>query len=177
MARFGLTGLLPATRIAARFKTEEAQGIVAGASAHSMLSLSSPLSSAFGLLFVAVAHALGWPVVAGGSQRIVRALCAELESLGGRIHTGTWVRDLGDLPESKAVLLDITPRQFLDLAGDRLEPARRRAARAVPLWAGGLQGRLGAVGAGPLGGRGVPGGRDRARLRALRGGRRAARRT
>jgi len=126
MARFGLTGLLPATRIAARFKTEEARGIVAGASAHSMLSLSSPLSSAFGLLFVAVAHALGWPVVAGGSQHIVRALCAELESLGARIHTGTWVRDLGDLPESKAVLLDITPRQFLALAGDRLEPAQRR---------------------------------------------------
>jgi phytoene dehydrogenase-like protein len=125
MARFGAIGLLPATRIAARFKTDEAKGIVAGASAHSMLSLSSPLSSSFGLLFIAVAHRLGWPVVSGGSQRIVEALCAELESLGGRVRTGAWVRRLDEL-DAKTVLLDVTPRQFLDLAGDRLTGRPRR---------------------------------------------------
>jgi phytoene dehydrogenase-like protein len=127
MARFGLTGLLPADRIASRFKTEEARAILAGASAHSMLSLSSPLSGSFGLLFITVAHALGWPVVAGGSQHIVAALCAELESLGGQVHTERWVKGLGELPEARAILLDVTPRQFLDLAGDRLKGHSRRA--------------------------------------------------
>ncbi|MGH9006879.1 MAG: phytoene desaturase family protein [Acidimicrobiales bacterium] len=125
MARFGTIGLLPATRVAARFQTDEAKGIVAGASAHSMLSLSSPLSASFGLLFIAVAHRLGWPVVSGGSQRIVEALGAELESLGGRIRTGAWVRRLDEL-DAKTVLLDVTPRQFLDLAGDRLKGRPRR---------------------------------------------------
>jgi phytoene dehydrogenase-like protein len=127
MARFGLTGLLPADRIASRFKTEEARAILAGASAHSMLSLSSPLSGSFGLLFITVAHALGWPVVAGGSAHIVAALCAELEFLGGRVHTDRWVKGLDELPEARAVLLDVTPRQFLDLAGDRLKGHAQRA--------------------------------------------------
>ncbi len=127
MARFGLRGLLPAGRLAARFKTDEARAIVAGASAHSMLSLSAPLSASFGLLFVAVAHALGWPVVAGGSARVVDALCAELRSLGGRMHTGTWVRRIDELPDARALLLDVSPRQFLDLAAHRLDGRARRS--------------------------------------------------
>jgi phytoene dehydrogenase-like protein len=126
MARFGLTGLLPAHRIARRFKTEEGRAIVAGAAAHSMLPLSAPLTGSFGLLFMMVAHALGWPVVAGGSEHIVGALCAELESLGGRVVTGRRVESLDELPRAKTVLLDVSPRQFLDLAGARLSRRGRR---------------------------------------------------
>jgi phytoene dehydrogenase-like protein len=127
MARFGLLGLLPARAIAAGFSTEEAKAIVAGASAHSMLSLSAPLSASYGLLFVAVAHRFGWPIVAGGSQAVIGALSAELDALGGTVHTGVWVRRLDELPESKAVLLDVSPRQFLDMAGDRVQGPGRRA--------------------------------------------------
>jgi phytoene dehydrogenase-like protein len=125
MARFALLGLLPASRTARRFKTEEGQALIAGAAAHSMLSLSSPLTSSFGLLFIMVAHALGWPVVSGGSERIMAGLCEELESLGGRVHTGRWVKSLNELSDARTVLLDVSPRQFLDLAGDRLGRARR----------------------------------------------------
>jgi phytoene dehydrogenase-like protein len=127
MARFGLSGLLPAHRIAGRFKTEEGRAIVAGAAAHSMLRLTAPLTGSFGLLFVTVAHALGWPVVAGGSEHIVGALRAELESLGGRVTTDRWVQSLDELPAAKAVLLDVSPRQFLDLAGGRLAGRSRRS--------------------------------------------------
>lgn len=127
MARFGTIGLLPARRVAGRFKTEEGRAILAGAAAHSMLPLSAPLTGSFGLLFMMVAHALGWPVVAGGSQRIVGALCAELESLGGRVVTDRWVRSLDELAGAKAVLLDVSPRQFVQLAGSRLPGRSRRA--------------------------------------------------
>jgi phytoene dehydrogenase-like protein len=125
-ARFGLRGLSPATRLAARFRTDEAQAIIAGAAAHSMLPFTAPLSGAFGLLFTMLAHSLGWPVVEGGSAGIVDALIAELEKMDGRIITGQWVRRLHDLPPARATVLDVTPRQLIELAGDRLPLRYRR---------------------------------------------------
>ena len=61
--------------------------------------------------------------LAGGSGRIgeiARALRAELESLGGTVQTGVEVRSLDDLPElhsARAILFDLTPRQFLAVCG------------------------------------------------------------
>jgi phytoene dehydrogenase-like protein len=126
-ALFGLKGLASAERLATHFRTIEARAIIAGAAAHSMLPFDAPLSGAFGLLFTTLAHALGWPVVEGGSGRIVDALTAELESLDGRVITGQWIRRLHDLPPARATFLDMTPRQFIDLAGDRLPGRYRRA--------------------------------------------------
>jgi phytoene dehydrogenase-like protein len=57
---------------------------------------------------------------------VVEALCAELDSLGAKVHTGIWVKHLDELPGARAVLLDVSPRQFLDLAGDRLGGFSRR---------------------------------------------------
>ena len=85
-ALFGLKGLSSAQRLASRFDTDEARAIVAGAAAHSMLPFTAPLSGAFGLLFTMLAHALGWPVVEGGSARVVDALTAELEVAGRADH-------------------------------------------------------------------------------------------
>src|SRR5262249_23576388 len=48
-----------------------------------------------------------------------------LESLGGKVITGCWVESLDQLPAARAVLLDVTPRQLLKIAGERL-PARYR---------------------------------------------------
>ena len=127
MTRFGLAGLPPASVVARRFRTEEAQALFAGVSAHSMLPLSAPVTSAFGLLLTMTAHMVGWPVVEGGSGRLTGALLAELAALGGEVETGWWVRSLDELPPARAVLLDVTPRQLIALAGDRL-PARHRAA-------------------------------------------------
>jgi phytoene dehydrogenase-like protein len=127
MARFGLEGLLPASVLARRLRGEEAKALLAGAAAHTMRPLTAPLTSAFGLLFLMIAHSVGWPLVEGGSARIVDALVAELTSLGGRVETGRWVQTLDSLPPARAVLLDVTPRQFVALAGGRL-PARQRRA-------------------------------------------------
>ena len=127
MARFGAEGLLPASVLARRFRGDEAKSLLAGAAAHTMLPLSKPLTSSFGLLFLMIAHSVGWPFVEGGSARLTDALVTELASLGGRMETGRWVTSLGDLPRARAVLLDVTPRQFVVMAGDRL-PARSRRA-------------------------------------------------
>jgi phytoene dehydrogenase-like protein len=127
MARYGLPGLLPATVLARRFRGDEAKVLVAGTAAHAELPLTAPLTSAFGALFLMTAHTVGWPVVEGGSARIVDALIAELTDLGGRVEAGRWVPSLDRLPQARAVLLDVTPRQLVALAGNRL-PARQRRA-------------------------------------------------
>jgi phytoene dehydrogenase-like protein len=92
-----------------------------------MLPLTAPLSGVFPRLFTALAHRYGWPVVEGGSAAIVDALVAELTAAGGRIETGRLVKRLDDLPPAGAVVLDVTPRQLLDMAGDRMPSGYRRA--------------------------------------------------
>jgi phytoene dehydrogenase-like protein len=126
-ARFGLPGLLPITRLARRFRTEEARGLLAGVAAHSMLPLSTPLTASYGMLLVALAHAYGWPLVEGGSSRVIDALVAELGALGAKVETGRWVRHVTDLPAARAVLLDVSPRHLDDLVEERLSRSYRAA--------------------------------------------------
>jgi len=61
-----------------------------------------------------------------GRSRSADALASHLRSLGGEIETGHHVESLAEL-DARAVLLDVTPRQFLALAGDRLTGRYRRA--------------------------------------------------
>ncbi len=129
MARFGLAGLPSASWLARRFSTDEGRALIAGAAAHAIRPLNAPLTSGFGLLFTVLAHSVGWPVVEGGSARLVDALTAELAALGGKVVTGSWISSLADLPPARAVLLDVTPRQLAALAGDRLPRAYAGALR------------------------------------------------
>src|SRR3989454_8293036 len=86
MARFGAHAIRPASTLArSSFKGERARALFAGLAAHAILPLGRPLTSAFGLLLGAAAHAVGWPVAAGGAQAIVDAMAAHLRSLGGEI--------------------------------------------------------------------------------------------
>jgi phytoene dehydrogenase-like protein len=118
--RFGLPSLVPASLIARRFRSPEARALIGGCAAHSFLELSAPLSASFGLGLLVSAHAVGWPMPRGGSQRIMDALGAYLRELGGEIETGRWVESIDALPPHRAAVLDLTPRQVLDVAGDRL---------------------------------------------------------
>jgi phytoene dehydrogenase-like protein len=126
-AGFAVQGLPSAQHLARRFQTDEGRALVAGTAAHSMLPLTAPLSGVFPRLFTALAHRYGWPVVAGGSGAIVDALVAELTAAGGRIETGHLVKRLDELPPARAVVLDVTPRQLIDMAGDTLPTRARRA--------------------------------------------------
>ena len=124
---FALRGLPSAQHLARRFRTEEGRALVAGAAAHSMLPLTAPLSGVFPRLFTALAHRYGWPVVEGGSGAIVDALVAELTAAGGRLETSCLIKRLDELPPARAVVLDVTPRQLLEMAGDSLPSRDRRA--------------------------------------------------
>jgi phytoene dehydrogenase-like protein len=126
-ARFGLPAVRSAVGLArGRFQGDEAQSLLAGVSAHSMLRLDRPLTASFGLVLAITAHAYGWPFVRGGTGQLADALAAELRSLGGEIVTGHPVTTISELPPSRAVLFDTTPRALAAIAGERLPGRYRR---------------------------------------------------
>jgi phytoene dehydrogenase-like protein len=120
MARFGLPALLPATVLTRRFRDEKAKGLFAGMAAHAIQPLGNLATSAIGLVLLIAAHRGGWPLPRGGSQAIADALVAHFRALGGHVETGTYVRTLSQLPLARAVLLDVTPAQLLQIAGHSL---------------------------------------------------------
>jgi phytoene dehydrogenase-like protein len=121
LVRFGLKALRSARGLAQHlFKGERARALFAGLAAHSMLPLEQPPSAAFGLMLAIVGHAVGWPIPRGGSQKIVEALTAYLRALGGDIVTGMEITHLKQLPSSRVILFDVTPRQLLRIASDQL---------------------------------------------------------
>ena len=120
LARFGMRGIRSARGLArSAFDTEEARALFAGLAAHSMLSLRSPVTAAYGLLLGVLAHTVGWPIARGGSQQIADALVRIVEDAGGRVECGQRVASIDDLPPVRAVVLDLTPRQVLGVLGDR----------------------------------------------------------
>ncbi len=127
MARFGAAGALPVSVVARRFRTAEARGLLAGVAAHAKRPLTAPLTTAFALVLMLVAHTDGWPVVEGGSAGLVDALLAVLEEAGGTVRTGEWVEDLGQLPTAALTMLDTSPAALSKLGGDRLPSRYRRA--------------------------------------------------
>ena len=124
LGRFGLLAALPAT-VTARvcFETAEARAVFAGMAAHSILPLEAPTTTAFAIVLTLAAHSVGWPLPRGGSRNIAKALVGLLESVGGKVVTNAPVESLAQFGDDTLVMCDVTPRQFLRLAGDRL-PAR-----------------------------------------------------
>jgi phytoene dehydrogenase-like protein len=119
MARFGLRALRSARGLAcSAFHGERARALFAGLAAHSMLPLEELSTAAVGLVLGVAAHAAGWPIVSGGSQGLTSAMVSFLKSLGGQLITGCNVESLDQLPPARAVLLDVTPRQLLSMAGE-----------------------------------------------------------
>ncbi|HKS69304.1 MAG TPA: NAD(P)/FAD-dependent oxidoreductase [Ktedonobacterales bacterium] len=121
LARFGLYALQSIRGLAERsFEGDPARALLAGIAAHAMLPLDRVPTAAAGVLMATMAHVVGWPLARGGSQTIVDALAAYLRELGGEIVTGAPIASLDELPPARAILADVTPRQLLALAGDRL---------------------------------------------------------
>ncbi len=128
MARFGLLALLPAeTFVKTFFRGPRARAVFAGMAAHSMLPLDAPATASFGLILSLLAHAIGWPMARTGSQAIVDAMARYFQSLGGTITTGRPVNSLEELPDARSLLFDVTPRQLLKIAGQRLPEGYRGA--------------------------------------------------
>jgi phytoene dehydrogenase-like protein len=126
LARFGRVGIRSAAAVAHRFSTDKAAALFAGLAGHSMLSLRAAVTAGYGLVLGTLAHTVGWPVARGGSQSIADALIGLLGERGGRVELGNRVRSLADLPSSRAVVLDLTPRQVVELGGTKLPDRYRR---------------------------------------------------
>jgi phytoene dehydrogenase-like protein len=119
MGRFGLNGLTSAMHLAKRFHTPQARGLWAGMAAHGIQPLSNLASSAIGLVLLGAAHVKGWPFPKGGAMAIANALAAYFVSIGGKIETGRYISTLSQLPSAPALIFDVTPRQLLQITGNR----------------------------------------------------------
>lgn len=166
LAQIGALGLMPARNMLRSFTTQRARALFAGMAAHSTGPLKDPLTSAVGVIFAAAGHAGGWPVIRGGSQKLVDALAAQLQAHGGRIITDFHAEAINDVPlpglrpgvrknlkprgyridgirrgersrrrrsgeeVADVVVLDLTPKQVLQLEGLRLSDGAQRRMRS-----------------------------------------------
>jgi phytoene dehydrogenase-like protein len=121
LVRFGWRAIRSAKHIAeSNFSEDKTRAVFAGLAAHSFLSLDLWGSASFGLVLGALTHTVGWPIARGGSQSITNSLAAYLRDLGGEIHINHRVESLTGLPNAKAVLCDLTPKQLVHIAAKEL---------------------------------------------------------
>ena len=116
VAAFGLRVLeqgLPTWNL--RFREDAAPAMLTGVAAHSIRPMPSLSTAAAALSLGTYAHARGWPIPIGGSQSIVDALADDLRAHGGEIVTDTEITSLDELPDSTAVLLDVSAKALLSL--------------------------------------------------------------
>lgn len=118
-ARIAAIGGLPASLVASRFETEEARGLLAGLSAHSIAPFTALATAGVGLMLGAIGHAMGWPMARGGSQRIAEALAQQLRHHGGSIETSRRIDTIADLP-GDLHLLDVMPPAAYRIAEGRM---------------------------------------------------------
>ena len=127
LTRFGLHAVRSGRGLArSLFQGERARALFGGLAAHSAIPLEKSPTAAFALVLASAGHAVGWPIPRGGSQSISDALASYLRGLGGEIVTSNRVQSIDDLPPARTVLLDLTPRQILGIAGKRLPSGYRR---------------------------------------------------
>lgn len=119
LALFGIKALPPASWINQLFTTPQLKGLWSGMAAHSIQPLDNWITSAIGIMLMAAAHVKGWPIPKGGSHVITKALASHFIKQGGTIQTDFFVQSIHQLPRAKAVLFDVTPRQLVQIAGDK----------------------------------------------------------
>jgi phytoene dehydrogenase-like protein len=120
LAKFGLSALSSLAHVASRFAEHDAPALLAGMGAHAMQPLEAPATASFALVLGLTAHAIGWPIARGGSQSITQALVSKHRELGGTLALNQRVSHWGELPTARAYLFDLTPKQFLQVAGSAL---------------------------------------------------------
>ncbi len=129
LARLAASSTRSASAVAQGFTEPRAAALLGGLAAHSGSPLERMVTTGPGLLLAAAAHVVGWPFARGGAQAITDALAACVRAAGGTIETDHRVTALADLPPSAHVVLDVSPRQLVALAGAALPPKIAERAR------------------------------------------------
>ncbi|HRK86985.1 NAD(P)/FAD-dependent oxidoreductase [Alcaligenes ammonioxydans] len=126
MVQYGRESLESFRRWADReLKDDRVRGMMAPWVLHSGLGPDDACSALIGKLTFAAVVAGGMPVVKGGGQNLVRALCAIIEKAGGRIQLNTEVEEIvlegqkargvragGQVYEASHVVCNVTPPQL-----------------------------------------------------------------
>ncbi|MCH2173955.1 NAD(P)/FAD-dependent oxidoreductase [Myxococcota bacterium] len=115
-AHFGAHAPWPATVLAKTlFRGERARALLAGCAGHSVLPLETWFTAALAVMFAVSGHVEEWPVAAGGSEAIPRALASLLGESGGVVQRGVRIRSLGELPSARVYLFDTSPDQLASI--------------------------------------------------------------
>lgn len=124
---FGVRAMWPATTFANwRFQQSRAKALFAGCAGHAVLPLDKMFTAALGLIFSIAGQVESWPVAAGGSEAIPRALGSLLRELGGEIRTGVRVTAAAELPAARVYLFDTSPDQLASIGKSALPGAYLR---------------------------------------------------
>lgn len=127
MAKFGLKAFQSARSLANnQFDDIRAKAVFAGIAAHGMIPLEYTASAAIGLVLLTAAHSVGWAFPRGGAGKLSDALAKYFLSLGGKIETNYRIENVDELPASRVVLFDLTPRQIIKIAGHRLPESYKK---------------------------------------------------
>jgi phytoene dehydrogenase-like protein len=125
LTKFGPAALAPASVLGRAFGRRGA-ALWAGLAAHSLLPMESLSSSAIACVLGLLAHRVGWPLPRGGSVKIAEALEQKLRRAGVEVALEQKVSRLSELPSSRAVVLDLSAKQVLEVMGPLLQPSVRR---------------------------------------------------
>ncbi|MCG6537465.1 MAG: NAD(P)/FAD-dependent oxidoreductase, partial [Syntrophales bacterium LBB04] len=131
IGRFAMGALHSVKNLVERkFRSARTRAFFSGLAAHAMIPLENTGTAAFGIVLATLAHAVGWPIIKGGSQKLADALADHFRGTGGEIVTGKTIFSLDDLPKANYYFFDVTPRQLLNIKGLGLsENYRRRLGR------------------------------------------------
>ncbi|MFO7298599.1 MAG: NAD(P)/FAD-dependent oxidoreductase [Actinomycetes bacterium] len=128
--RAGIVALPSAAMLVSRFSSDGTRALLAGLAAHSVAAFGALATAGVGVALGAIGHAFGWPLVAGGSERIADALADRITSMGGVIETGRKVTRIEELP-GEVFLLDVMPPAARSMAVTRISGA---ASRRLGAW-------------------------------------------
>jgi phytoene dehydrogenase-like protein len=118
MARFAFHALRSLKNLAeTQFQSDRTRALFAGLAAHAMIPLEQTATAAFGMIMATLAHTVGWPIIKGGSQKLVDAMADCFQSSGGEIITSQHIAAAADLPKAAFYFFDVTPRQLFNIKG------------------------------------------------------------
>ena len=129
-AAFGLKALESAFDFASdTFQNPLTRALFAGCAAHSFAPLTKPLTNAFSLILASAGHAVGWPMIRGGSGALIDGLAQVLKAAGGELEVNRPVHSLGALPASRLVLFDTHAQVMERICADALPDSYRKHVR------------------------------------------------
>ncbi len=126
LARFGPLAVSPASWLGRLFG-RRGSALWAGLAAHSLLPMEGLSSSAVACVLALLAHKVGWPFPRGGASAVSEALERKLIKAGVEIQLGQKIGSVGELPRSRAIVLDLSARQIESVVGPLLPNGVRQS--------------------------------------------------